>query len=149
MSGTYTPDSAYSLLAIGNFFPFDSLEVMAIDSVYSLTNWSYAYIDDVHVEYEGDCSSTGQPMISRKTEWSFGPTPCDDELLIHPPDGYGENFSISLFDMCGRIVQRGSGRGSDIVRMNMHDLPTGIYSLIIESSFNLEVSRHILRQTTN
>lgn len=99
ISGTFTADSAYNYLAIGNFFD-DSLTMqIKFDSIAS---FAYYYVDDVCVSSDSNYCNliSGLTHVNNKTPFKVFPNPVNDELNI---EGIGFT-EIIIYDDFGKIV---------------------------------------------
>jgi hypothetical protein len=111
MSGEFLPDSNYTHLAIGNFFP-DSVSSISVCDSTGYANWgvSYALIDDVRVSYDLAYCNLNVGVTGRQKEASIRayPSPFEDKFAVtldRPADG---PLQWELLDACGRRVLQGT-----------------------------------------
>lgn len=131
VSGSYVPDSAYTKLAIGNFFSYDLIDVLVIDTVFGLELAAYAFIDDVKVQYATDCSTLEVGGQNGREALRIGPNPCHEQLVVELIGvGLHGIAAYELLDTEGRMWRARSGLGGvGRVKMDMRQLAPGIYLL--------------------
>lgn len=131
VSGIYTPDSAYTHVAIANFFADSISAIILLDSTgYGILTASYAFIDDVRVSEDLTyCGATNIP--SRPAPSSLVriyPQPITDRFHVElgrPSKGV---LHWSLWDISGRVVNRGTERvGSVHFEVHTGVLPAATY----------------------
>lgn len=131
VSGIYTPDSAYTHVAIANFFADSISAIILLDSTgYGILTASYAFIDDVRVSEDRTyCGATNIP--SRPAPSSLVriyPQPITDRFQVElgrPSKGV---LHWSLWDISGRVVNRGTERvGSAHFEVHTGVLPAATY----------------------
>lgn len=99
ISGTFTADSAYNYLAIGNFFDDSLTSHIKLDSIASM---AYYYVDDVCISTDSNyCNSISSlSHFDLENPINVFPNPVNDELNIQ-----GIGFTkIVIYDNLGRIV---------------------------------------------
>lgn len=124
VSGTFTADSAYQYIVLGNFF--DSTYTDAIDLVPPLDQVAaYYLIDDV-------CVSTGGEGCDQLAVEEAGPT--DPTWLWDQGSGQlvigwkgAGSVQADVVDMAGRRVKAAVGAGQDGLVMDLRDLSPGSY----------------------
>ena len=99
ISGTFTADSAYNYIAIGNFFTDSLTSRIQLDSIAS---FAYYYVDDICVSTDSNyCDSiSGITNIDFKNPMKIFPNPLQSELNI---EGIGFTC-IEIYDDIGKMV---------------------------------------------
>jgi len=131
VSGTYIPDSAYTVLLIGNFFN-DSLSTpMLLDSTgYGTFPGAYVFIDDVRVSYQpGFCDLTTGAGSMKRLAPRIWPNPVGAELNISLAGGARGPLSLDLFTMDGRSVASWKMNPSNTMTLNFSQIRSGYYLL--------------------
>ena len=132
VDGTFTADSAYRYLIIGNFFDDAHTDTMDIGQ---FNQRSYYYVDNVCVrEIDGDCLlslTVGQGKNNQDVLNVF-PNPIVDFVSIQTE---GQPIlGISIFDISGRHVVNFSGLTQNRIQLQLGDLDNGTYVMKIETS---------------
>lgn len=65
------------------------------------------------------------------------PMPCRDVLNIEMPEAQSENFELRLLNMCGKTLVFGKYHFQPRLRLDLHLLPAGMYSLQIKTADGL------------
>lgn len=137
VSGFYVPDSAYTQVAVGNFFADSLNQLTIIDSTgYGNLLGAYAFVDDIRVSF--DLAYCDAPLVV---------SGLPKEVLVLYPQPFVDGFRIrwsgrdrapvlrfTLLDVGGRIIRSGVPE-----RMEQEDvflfagLPSGTY--VLELSF--------------
>ncbi|MFA4852985.1 MAG: T9SS type A sorting domain-containing protein [Bacteroidales bacterium] len=141
ISGSYTPDSSYQYIIIGNFFNDSNTNIIVFDS--SGTSGSYYFIDDICVSPDSIiCNpfnfvcNVGIHENNIKNIISIFPNPFSDKttLEVNSIDSY-ENLLINISDVFGRSLRsiKTTKRKVEISREN---LPNGIYFINISLNQN-------------
>ncbi len=132
IKGSFTADSNYTFLAIGNFY--DSLHTDTIDVDTSATyDAAYYYIDQVCVTPDsGNCSPfiSGQNNLNVK---NFTIQLKNEELIINNPQRISAD--VEIFSISGQKVFK-NRLASNMDIFDVHDLPSQIY--ILKIIFNQE-----------
>lgn len=125
VTNTFTADSAYSYLCIGNFF--DDANTMYVQSYPSSNNNNGTYyIDSVQVYQVGE-NGMIDPLAQLRI--SLSPNPANDHIVI---SGLKEGLSgaLELFDMEGKLIASWQLEPSDqqpIILEFPCDIPKGLY----------------------
>ncbi|MBK9274197.1 MAG: T9SS type A sorting domain-containing protein [Flavobacteriales bacterium] len=132
VSGTYTPDSAYTYLVVGNFFADSLSGVTILDSTgFGTFEASYAFIDDVRASFTlSYCTQeAGVGEVGREALMAY-PVPCADVLRVRIREGAQRPLHYSLRDMAGREVVHGlPAPDAGEFTINTQHLPGGVYVL--------------------
>ncbi|MCC6401858.1 MAG: T9SS type A sorting domain-containing protein [Flavobacteriales bacterium] len=137
VSGTYTPDSAYTHLVVGNFFSDSISEVTILDSTgFGTFEASYAFIDDVRASFTlSYCTQeVGVEEAGMEALMAY-PVPCSDMLRVRIREGAVRPLHYSLRDMAGRELVHGlpePDAGEFII--NTQHLPSGVYVLQVTTT---------------
>lgn len=126
ISGSFVPDSAYTHLGIGTFFPDDSLNLVISDPG-GVHQASYYYVDDICVSMSPqDCDhSTGiiPAGIAAVTAWI-----ADEALTITGPVDPG-HLEVLLLDPAGRVVFSRTLQGGSRITIPLGPVQSGLYLL--------------------
>ena len=146
VSGTYVPDSAYSVLLIGNFFN-DSLSTpMLFDSVYGTDHFAYVFIDDVRVSYDvGFCDLPDHVSPLEKDRPAVWPNPFRDFLTITLANTSRNPVSIELFSVDGRSVAHWSVAATSAISLDTEELKPGSYILQVRNAEGSYPAIHVVR----
>lgn len=115
VSGTYTPDSAFTHIAIANFYADSLSEINILDSTgYGVLSASYVFIDDVRVSEDLTyCGATNIPSHHGTSSFvRVFPQPFSDRFQVELGRPSKGELNWTLWDATGRIVLRGSERSS-------------------------------------
>lgn len=124
VSDTFTADSAYQYIIIGNHF--DDTSITYVDLNTSANCAAYYYIDDITVIPD---SLTGIENSVALFLYNVFPNPAFDLLNIQITNV--KKYSFSLFDLYGNEVIKNLG-DQKTKTVNIYSLPTGIYILVID-----------------
>lgn len=130
VSGTYVPDSAYSFIAVGNFFDDALSEKTLIDLTgYGTAPLAYGFVDDVRASFDMTYCDMGATIEEIANRYRIYPTPCTDVVWIEGGDvGRGLN-GYQLFDLWGRCLQAGILPSGPVKPFHMIHLRSGTYVL--------------------
>ncbi len=130
VSGVYIPDSAYTFIAVGNFFADSLSERTLIDSTgFGTANAAYAFVDDVRVSFDlSYCTQSIGSLVSPSPLQAY-PIPCKDELTVIRPYGFQRNVQYRIIDAGGRTVREGQLFNGAKGSISFHDLAVGMYYL--------------------
>ncbi|HMC98427.1 MAG TPA: T9SS type A sorting domain-containing protein, partial [Flavobacteriales bacterium] len=128
ISGSFTSDSAYTHLAIGNFFPDDSLNLVISDPGGS-TEASYYYVDDICVSMspQGCALSTGIIQADRVAVAAW----IADEVLTITGSFDPGHLEVHLLDPAGRLVFSRTLQGGGRITIPLGRVPPGLYVLSV------------------
>jgi hypothetical protein len=127
VKGSFIADSAYSFIAIGNFYSNANTDTMHL--AYSNTHQAYYYIDDVCLSTDSlYCELfTGLPEGVKSGNLLVYPIPASDKIMIdNMPFGC---FLIEMISIDGTLVNQIKIDGSFNATLNISSLPEGIYLL--------------------
>jgi hypothetical protein len=122
ISGTFTTDSAYNYIAIGNFFTDSLTSHISFDSSAS---FAYYYVDDVCISTDSlTCNSAvGINEVKNKKDFTLFPNPFSNKLTITSKTN--EPLEITLFDLTSRKLLQQQFTNSTTI--NTSQLSKGIY----------------------
>jgi hypothetical protein len=136
VSGVFVPDSAYTWLAITNFFENGLSQIELLDST-AQSNKAYSFIDDVRVSHSPTYSGTdiGLDGLSYFQPLAF-PNPVIDELHVALPS-FSASVSMSIHDIAGRMLSTHKSTSSSRERtLDVSYLPEGVYVLHLTDGAN-------------
>ncbi|MCY7411007.1 MAG: T9SS type A sorting domain-containing protein, partial [Chitinophagales bacterium] len=91
---------------------------------------AYYYVDDVCLSTDSlQCLSVGIDELIGNNPINVFPNPTADLLHIQLDDVPAEEFSVSLLNAQGTIVQRSIHNGNSEIFLTIKDLTSGIYFL--------------------
>jgi len=126
--GSFTSDSSYRYITIGNFF--DSLNTGIVDynNNYPLTLGSYYFVDEVRVSTDSNFVLASVKESEKLTnDLIVFPNPASDKIFIKGM----QNYEIELYDVFGqKILQIDYNVGEGI---NISTFNSGIYILNIKT----------------
>jgi len=136
IAGSFLADSAYEYIAVGNFFSD------------SLTNTStsgcdaYYYLDDVCVSTDSlacDVMASNDEVTFVNNVYTY-PNPANQQLYFKLPDN--DVFSYTLINMSGEEIK--SKNVEKVSPINVSEIPTGVYLLIIQYKGNLYKRKQLI-----
>ncbi len=136
VSGSFTADSAYKYLLIGNFF--DDLNTTVTNP--STGIYAYYFIDEVCLATDSMfCANytTSINELNDSKSISLFPNPADNVISIHA----NSDSAISIYDSLGRNVFY-RAEGSAIVTVNTEDWSNGIYFVNISNITHKLIIHH-------
>lgn len=129
ISGSFTADSSYQYLNLGNFYDDNNTDTIRY---YPLTSYAYYYIDDVSVIPD---SVNGVQSINKTDSLHVFPNPAKDHLNITV--GRNKVYSLELCDINTKLVKQVSNLESGNFILDINDLCSGIYYLKIITTHQL------------
>ncbi len=141
ISGSFTADSAYSYLNIGNFFDDSHTDTMTYwhtPGTYVLR--AYALIDDIYVGYDSTQDHIGINDVTEK-DISVYPNPSDTKFTINFNGYYFQ--SISIVDLLGRQIYFDYKLTTTKKEIDVSQFPTGSYIIQFNASqtkFNKKIN---------
>lgn len=125
ISGSFTADSAYKYLVIGNFMGYHSTNTIALGSS-CLYKTAYYYVDDVCVTTDSSGCDFSTGVKRNSPPFNIYPNPASDRIFISTSERKGaECYLISLLG--DRIKTPESEDYIDV-----SDVPAGVYLLEIK-----------------
>lgn len=132
VTGVYVPDSAYTYIAVGNFFADSLSEHTLIDSTgYGQFGVAYAFVDDVRVSFDLNYCTLAGPQVLDKNPIEAFPVPCGDILNIERPSSFQGLVSYVILDACGRAVRDGGLEVSSTATVPLSGLDAGFYRICL------------------
>ncbi len=139
VSGTFTADSAYRYLVLGNFFSNELTDTIHVFPGGSLG--SYYFIDGVCVTTDpGGCDFITGVAGTDESLLTFFPNPATD--VIHFQHD-GPNIQWKVFDLWGREMAMGSTRNGE-AKLWVGDWANGQYVLVAEISNRVKRSKFMV-----
>jgi hypothetical protein len=125
--------------------PKDSLTLP--DGYYML----FVMVDDIPsiakmVKVEKSVTTSLNEMVSTKSFLEIYPNPASQFLHVKVQDGASEIETVKLFNYSGKIIKEASYRGDDILRLDVQDLPEGIYILNALGKERRSVSKVMIKR---
>lgn len=142
--GAFTADSAYSHIAIGNFF--DNLEV-AIDDIVPSNNSSYYFVDNVCVSTDSAFAAnyiySGVEENSLKDIFKIYPNPVIDYFTIHQVQS--DPYNITIYNVIGQKIYEDKNITANYKNINATQFAKGILFITIKSN-NQSINYKLLKQ---
>ncbi|MBK7753128.1 MAG: hypothetical protein IPL77_10750 [Flavobacteriales bacterium] len=136
VSGTYTPDSAYAHLAVGNFFS-DSLVTPVVLNPAGTHPCAYVYIDDVCVSYDPDDCDMVSSLADLSSDSGAGlsiiPNPAWGSCSITWPSSLGYPAHLVIHDATGRCISVFEQLDRGEVLIDTDCFLPGPYHLLLET----------------
>lgn len=150
INGSFTADSAYSYLTIGNFYSQTNVDTLHLTSSIA-TSSSYYYIDDICVSndslfsfnYVHNCTLTNLDDQKVKQP-EFYPNPFSSYIKIIFSDFYLKN--VTIIDIFGNQIIHEEINEKEYT-INTENLPSGIYLIRISDENNSNHSNKIILKT--
>lgn len=138
VSGSYTPDSAYEHLAVGNFFS-DGSAVPEVLNPAGTHPCAYVYVDDVCVSFDPSycdmASSVADDQISFMADLSLAPNPANDRCRVTWALVQGCAQRLAVFDALGRpVASWEQSCNADQFEFDTRSLTPAAYLIHLESS---------------
>ncbi|MGV9014059.1 MAG: T9SS type A sorting domain-containing protein [Flavobacteriales bacterium] len=126
VSGSFTADSAYPYLVLGNHFSNANTTLQILGP--GDPNKAYVFVDAVCLSTDAE----GCPMQTAIDESSAGmiglwPNPASEWILVNW--GHLSAQTILVMDALGKLITAQEVRGKNEVRIATRDLPNGIYQI--------------------
>ncbi len=144
--GVYIPDSAYTWMAIMNFYENDLSMQEIIDTI-AWSDKAYAYIDDICVSYDPTYCDVSlemrdQPSLS---VW-MTPNPFHDVLSLHVGNGSTYPTLVNLLDMQGRTCWSGIWpNGMETMRVDIPEFPPSVYIVAVDYRDGTRTSTRVVK----
>lgn len=149
VSGTYTPDSAYTDIVIGNFFDTSYCQISVLDSTgYGMAPLAYSFVDDVVVSYDATLCEDPEGIEDPNHTWpQFYPNPFSGSVTVELASGAAA-CTVQIFDAAGRqVFSEQLPNGSDILHLSLGDLAAGSYSASMTYCDGTRYVTKLIRQT--
>jgi hypothetical protein len=130
IKGSFIADSAYTFVAIGNFFDTLSTSVIDYNNDYPNTYGAYYYVDDVRISTDSNFVLAYIDNFD-KENFSVYPNPFFDKIKIRK--GLSSIHHVVLYNALGQIVVQKKDISDEI---DLSCLPPGVYILEIKSKNN-------------
>jgi hypothetical protein len=142
--GSFTADSAYNYISIGNFFKVQNTDTVHIINNNPFTPNAYYYIDDICVSTDSSfCANytfTGVEENNVLNSMSIYPNPASDIINIEFNDN--EIHNVKLYNSTGQIVLNKTIIRYDI--LNVGHLPQGMYFMQTNIDENITIKKLII-----
>jgi hypothetical protein len=119
ITGSIIADSAYTYIAIGNFFDNAHTDTLEVGNNFVLPVWAYYYIDDVSVTAD----LTGIAINNPDSQTDLFPNPFSDKLNISIKSN--KPVEVLFYDITSRKIFNQSFTNS--ISLNTEQLSKGIY----------------------
>ncbi|HRD54669.1 MAG TPA: T9SS type A sorting domain-containing protein [Flavobacteriales bacterium] len=125
VSGSFTADSAYQYLVIGNHFDNDHTDVIQL--VPKASGHSYYFIDEVCVspDPQGCPLANGIASQAREERWLW-PNPANDRVRV----GCSGASKLSVFDAQGKLVHDAMTVGDVELFVDVSNWSPGLYTAV-------------------
>lgn len=134
--GSFTADSVYCYLALGNFFDDPNTDTIKVASGTPSFVFAYYYIDDICVSTDSSYAAsyvyTGTEEISLEDKISIFPNPANNQITIDLSNADGNSTAI-IFNSLGQLISKTSLSNSDNNVIHVQNLTNGIYTLQVNT----------------
>ena len=131
VTGTYIPDSAYTRIAVGNFFADSLNNLTLIDSTgFGTLPAAYAFADDIRASFDLSYCDADLSIEEHLDAVAAFPMPCADLLNVRL-SGTSGGFTYRILDIGYRMLRSGDSDADAPATVYFGDLPDGIYMLQI------------------
>jgi hypothetical protein len=137
ISGSFTADSSYQYLLIGNFYSDSYLDTIQYQNIFGPYD-AYYYLDDVCLTTDSIYNEmwTGVEEINNKDQAEIFPNPTSDILNIRSADNIQD---VSIINSVGQILYS-SQPASYYYSIAVTDIPAGIYFVRIKTEKKYSMS---------
>lgn len=138
--GSFTADSTYQYLIIGNFF--DDATTNKTFYFNQTLRASYYYVDDICVSTDSSFAQNWTGIANYKDQKTFQvfPNPASDKIYIQSPVNF--SLAIKLFDNSGRQIKNMTLTQNKY--LDTSDLTDGLYFVEIKHSDMTEVRKIVI-----
>lgn len=141
VKGSFTADSAYSFLNLGNFFDKQNMDSIIYGSAFG----AYYYFDDICVSADSNtCYSSVGLYELDKTKFSIYPNPVVSQFNIKNTEG-SEIYNVSIFNSVGKLLYTNQML-SGTTTINCEQFGDGLLNIRIESD-NTVLNYKLLKQS--
>ena len=149
VSGVYIPDSAYSYLAIGNFFSDDLVNPVLVNPDGSQL-CAYAYVDDVCVSYDPEECDMATRIVAdggiRSPGLVIAPNPATSSCAVRWPANPASTARLSVHDALGRCVSSTVRRGGGACVLDVESFSPGLYRVVLETPAGYQTASLVIEQ---
>ncbi len=150
VSGSYTPDSAYEHLAVGNFFSDGSALPQVLNPA-GTHPCAYVYVDDVCVSFDPSycdmASSVAHDQISFMADLALAPNPARGWCMVTWTPAQSSVQRLLMYDAFGRQVASWDQRPqAHQFEFDTRLFPPGAYLVHLESSAGRATCRLLITQ---
>lgn len=150
VSGTYVPDSAYTHMAIGNFFDEIASDITILDSTgVGQGTRAYAFVDDVIVSFDTNaCGTLGVSNATKELKLLGYPNPTSGRLTVGLAGSNTTIDRVVVHDILGQPVQVPLQRSDAAWVIDLSSTPDGLYIIacVISDGTQAVVKAHHLNQ---
>lgn len=127
VKGSFTADSNYNYIMLGNFFDYLNTNTVVIDN--QLPQFAFYYIDDICVSADSlSCNGVDAiKKINYYENFSLVPNPSNSFVKLTIINPNSKNYIFKLYDAFGNIKQLIHFDSSKSLTIDKQDLPSGIY----------------------
>jgi len=125
--GSFTADSAYTHVAIGNFFDINNTDT--IDWSGWGTQVAYYFIDDISVSTDSlfMLNTNNLNSVSTHRKFNIYPNPTNQYAILQFDKLSQANHTLTLYDIRGRSIKTIVGIFTEEITIDTSELPCGIY----------------------
>jgi len=135
LTEVFVADSSYTSLIIGGFKNISEMNVITVnDSGSNPHTNAFYYVDNVIVE---KLSSTGLSALNKNAGVNVYPNPFTDYATMAFDNQSHQNYSLTIFNFQGEIVQKSEGITSNTITINRNNLPPGFYYYQLSNQDNV------------
>ncbi len=145
IKGSFIADSAYTRLAIGNFFDDSNTDTTKFFNSW-WSDFAYYYLDDVAVGTDSSYIynydyNTSINENSLKIGFDLYPNPVKNKLVVH--NNINEPYTIIIYDILGQKIYHKSDIKSKLNIINTTHFTSGLLLIHIESNNQKYTYKHL------
>jgi len=138
ISGEFIADQAYTHLALGVFYDFDSLEILQMSPGPSLG--SYYFVDEVCLNKAGEGCGVAQSIQNTEDDFQYYPNPVNSEFKLKS----SQSVEFRLFNSKGKECLSGLVSNNELLQVDVNHLAPGIYYLIIQAESKIRREKLVI-----
>lgn len=142
--GSFTADSVYKYISVGNFFDNSNTDTIMIGNAYPFCR-SYYYVDDICVSSDSTCyAGTGITSIIPNPAISVFPNPTNGDVYIKL-NGNGKAI-INVYSVLGELMTAANPQqiSSNKYKIDLSRQPCGIYFISVHINNTINQQKILL-----
>jgi len=135
--GSFTADSSYQYIVLGNLFDDSNTDTLIIDANASPTGncFAYYFIDDICVSTDSTYAANyGIPENQFNNQFSFYPNPATDFVTIQ--NGFNAPFDIAIYNSIGQLLYFIQNIASNKLQLDISPYSNSLLFIKISSQNN-------------
>jgi len=136
---TTLPDSSLRADHVNRLFDMNNGSFVIAYSGYSATHGAHSYL----AKFNGATLGLND-LNNELTTLTISPNPSKDYLIVNHSLRTSTNFNYEIVDLIGRVTQKGNSKFNE--KINIENLPSGIYIFHLQSELGRKISKKIILQ---